>query len=248
MAGVKVLLNKILTKTTGYHLANSTKGKLMEFLMSDWVRSLNIDGVIDVGGNTGQFAQRVLSVWPAIPMVSFEPDPEPFAQLIRLQQAHPSFRAENCALGREEGTKSFFRSGFSPTSSLMEPTEEQLKHFPQAQTSEVIEVQVSTLDRMLTSHLHNAERLLLKIDVQGFEKEVLLGASKTLERVSLIYVELTFVEYYQGQPLFDEVYRYLVGCGFEFRGVVGSLQAGENNEPTQIDAVFLTTSRSIKSQ
>ena len=242
MKGAKVLLNRFLTSTTGYHLASSNKGKLFDFLTSSWVKSLKIDGVVDVGGNTGQFAQRLLSIWPTIPMVSFEPDPLPFAELLRLQDSYGSFKAENCALGREEGNASFFRSGFSPTSSLMEPTDEQLKHFPKAQTSGVIEVIVSTLDQMLINHLVGTERLLLKIDVQGFEKEVLLGATETLRRVSLIYIELSFVEYYQGQPLFDEVYRYMVERGFEFRGVVGTLQAGDNHEPTQVDAVFLNTS------
>ena len=55
----------------------------------------------------------------------------------------------------------------------------------------------------------------------------------------MIYIECSFKEFYKGQPLFDDIYRLLYAEGFIFKGVVDQLNAGKNNEPTQIDAIFV---------
>ena len=60
---------------------------------------------------------------------------------------------------------------------------------------------------------------LLKIDVQGYELEVLHGCASLLPRFSYVYIECSFKELYAGQALAAEVIDHLYGRGFELRGV-----------------------------
>jgi hypothetical protein len=65
---------------------------------------------------------------------------------------------------------------------------------------------------------------------------VLEGCS-TLEYASFIYVELSFVELYEGQALFEEVAAYLFGRGFTVMGVFNQVSTARFG-PTQADFLF----------
>jgi hypothetical protein len=81
-----------------------------------------------------------------------------------------------------------------------------------------------------------ARPTLLKIDVQGGEFEVLSGISD-YAAIDLIYIELSFVELYIGQPLFDDVYAFLRQRGFQLRGLFNASSTTAFGL-TQVDALF----------
>jgi len=58
-------------------------------------------------------------------------------------------------------------------------------------------------------------QLLLKVDVQGYELEVLKGATATLEKCSYVYLECSEIELYDGQALRKDVDSYLATHSFE---------------------------------
>ena len=60
---------------------------------------------------------------------------------------------------------------------------------------------------------------LLKLDVQGFELEVLRGCEELLECFAYVYAECSFVELYSGQALAHDVIGWLAGRGFVLGGV-----------------------------
>ncbi len=55
----------------------------------------------------------------------------------------------------------------------------------------------------------------LKIDTQGSELDVLMGAEKSLENCTSVEVEVSYQAGYQGQPLFKDVDHFLQSRGFE---------------------------------
>jgi hypothetical protein len=61
-------------------------------------------------------------------------------------------------------------------------------------------------------------RTLLKIDVQGFEYETLVGVGTRLKEFDAIYVECSFIELYVGQKLANEVTAILHAHGFSENG------------------------------
>jgi hypothetical protein len=80
---------------------------------------------------------------------------------------------------------------------------------------------------------------MLKIDTQGFEKNVLLGGTEMLKRVRLIIVETSFGELYKDQPRFPEIYRMLQERGFEYRGSWDQFHNPKDGAPIQQDGIFL---------
>ena len=76
--------------------------------------------------------------------------------------------------------------------------------------------------RRLDDVLHDValdKPALLKLDVQGFELEVLKGSLETLKRIDYVYLEASFIELYKGQPLATEVITWLADHGFNLSGV-----------------------------
>ena len=78
---------------------------------------------------------------------------------------------------------------------------------------------------------------LLKIDVQGYELEVLKGASALLSAIDAIYVEVSWVELYKGQALHDEVEALLLDAGFKQAEVFN--EENYKGELIQADMLFL---------
>jgi len=235
---MKSSINKILNKATGYQLTKPLRNSLEILLKSPWFQSFQFKTVIDVGANVGQFAKVVRAAMPTTQIYSFEPIPKDFEILKNKFIGDGKFKAINKAVGNTEGTVTFEVNDFSPTSSILPTTQLQKDFYPITGEVQKIEVPITTLDQF-SSELELKGLILLKIDVQGFEDKVVLGAQSFLTKVAVVYVECSFKEFYQGQPLFNEIYQLMLSNGFEFRGVGDQLNAGANGEPTQVDAIFV---------
>ncbi len=80
--------------------------------------------------------------------------------------------------------------------------------------------------------------LLVKIDVQGFEGEVIRGGEAVLGRAKIVIVETTFVELYVGQPLFGTIHEQLSRLGFAFQGNLSQLWNPEDGRILQADSLY----------
>jgi len=80
---------------------------------------------------------------------------------------------------------------------------------------------------------------LLKIDVQGLEKQVLDGGKETIKKVKVIIIETSYISLYKDQPLFDDVHDQLAKVGFRFHGNLGQLLHPTDGSILQGDSVFI---------
>lgn len=171
--------------------------------------------VVDVGASRGQFALFAATRFPEARIISFEPLPEPRAELTQLLgsriEIHPT------AVGSSPGTVPMNLSRSDDSSSILAIGEEQERIFPGTDAVGSIEVEVVTLDQSLDLPLERP--CLLKIDVQGLELEVLQGAAETLANVDEALIECSFIELYQGQAMADEVVSHALGAGLRLVGV-----------------------------
>ncbi len=78
---------------------------------------------------------------------------------------------------------------------------------------------------------------LLKIDVQGFELEVLRGTGDLLSAFEHVYVEASFEALYEGQALADDVIAHMLAAGFTETGR-HNLSIGPDGAPIQADFLF----------
>jgi FkbM family methyltransferase len=182
--------------------------------------------VFDVGANVGQTARAFLRAFPDAIIYSFEPDPGSFQKLFEATAGQRRVRPYNVALGREEGNAKLFRFKFDQTNSLLPKARGAEQYVADAEyLTEVGEVPVEVTCIESFCRKHGVEKIdLLKIDTQGYELEILNGAQGLLSSaaVSLIYIEVCFVRYYEGQPLFPEIYQFLYDRGYRFVGLYES--------------------------
>lgn len=179
---------------------------------------LEIDLLIDVGGNEGQFARFARKrLGYQGPLITFEPIPELARKLRQAAQSDPNWTNVNAALGEVARRDTFNIMKSSPMSSLLNPSQDSTMHLSSFnEVSSSIEVEVDTLDDYLAKspHLAGHRNIYLKLDVQGFEKKVLEGAQKSLPRVSAMQAEFSVIPLYQNQPDYKEMQQYIEDCGY----------------------------------
>jgi len=173
--------------------------------------------VIDVGANRGQFSLFAARRFPAAELHCFEPLPEALEVLTSTLSAHRRLRVYRVALGASGGTGTFNVATSDDSSSLLTATGTQTASFPKAEVAERRPVEVARLDDVLFP-AELSRPCLLKVDVQGYEFEVLRGAETLLDAVDELLIECSFVELYRGQPLAAEIVGYCAEKGFPLAG------------------------------
>jgi len=203
-----------------------------------WLETLGIGTLVDVGANTGQFAQHFREIRPDSLIYSFEPLRDCFDELQKTMASMPGFTAFNVALGESDGEAVFFRSEFSPSSSLLSMGESHKELFP---FTRVVTPQTVTL-RRLDSYLDEITvrgGLFVKIDVQGAEAQVLGGGRRVLSGAVAVLAEVGYFSLYKGQTTLQEISGFLDDCGFAFMGMVDQYLRPSDSLPVYGDALFV---------
>ncbi len=214
--------------------------ELTRFPIKQFMNQYRFDVVIDVGANVGQFACELRDeVGYSGRIVSFEPLSSAFAILNRKVERDPEWHAINVALGSEAGRSTIHVTGNSASSSLLEMLPKHVEAAPHAAVVSTESVEVRRMDDLFGEIVHDDERALLKIDAQGFELEVLKGASRSLERISGILIELNLGALYAGAPLAEEVMAQLRQSGFEPFWFVPGFRDPRTQQLLQMDGYFV---------
>lgn len=178
------------------------------------LKSLPIDGILDVGANRGQFSLACCLSQPKTPIVAFEPIPGEAKTFRAVHANHNRIELFESALGDSPGQATLHLSRSADSSSLLPIGKRQKELFPGTQEIDSIIVPVQRLDD-LCKHWNCRTQQLLKLDVQGFELNVLQGATETLKSCAFVYAECSEVTLYEGQALRPEVSRFLQSHGFK---------------------------------
>ncbi|MEM6794096.1 MAG: FkbM family methyltransferase, partial [Acidobacteriota bacterium] len=230
MSGAGLLLRAAATRAVGafgLELRRKAPSAPQPRPESRLLERYGVEALFDVGANVGMSAQAVRRGGFAGTIVSFEPVSHLFSALEKAASADPLWEVENVALGAGPGRATIHVSGgHAGASSLLEMTENVRRHAPDQRVVGSEEIDVSTLDLMLEKHYPQGERCFLKLDVQGFEKRVLEGGSRALDRVVGIKCEMSVVENYRDETLMTEMFPYLYDLGFRLLHVEGGKHFG----------------------
>ena len=205
----------------------------------DLMRHHAITTVLDVGANEGQYAVELREHGYGGQIVSFEPITQPFEVLARKAAADPQWDAMQLALGESQGEMDIFVSAKSVFSSFKGLSDYSKQNFQGAAAERTERVRIERLDGFLAQQSLDLGRTYLKIDTQGFEKEVLVGAGETLHQIRVVQAELALQPLYEGQESWIETIRWMEAQGFR------TVLAKENGidrarcELLELDVVFL---------
>ena len=214
--------------------------EIYEALDQRWLRDLNIRTVLDIGSNTGHFAFAINALMPSANIYSFEPLPECFEELATRAKNTPNMKVFNLALGNQSGSLEFKRSSSNLSSSFLEMTDLHKTAFPETADSETTVVKIERLDDVYQK-LDIQEPILLKIDVQGFEDQVIAGGMDVVNKATVIIIETSFCKLYEKQPLFDDIYSILLSHNYCYAGALETLKDPNTGRILQEDSIFISS-------
>lgn len=162
-----------------------------------------VEQVLDVGANEGQFASKLRLLGYRGEIVSYEPIAAVFERLAARSSRDSSWRIIRTAVGSSSGEAEIHVTENTAMSSLLDPSSEFADRDPAAKVARSERVPVGRLDELAPLAAGNR---FLKIDVQGSEADVLDGAEAVLETCAGVQVELSLATpFYEGEATSHEL-------------------------------------------
>lgn len=196
--------------------------------------------VFDVGANVGQFGCELRRhVGYRGRIVSFEPMKAAHDALCRLAARDGAWEvAPRAAIGAAAGTIAINVSSNSVSSSVLPMLELHAKAAPDSRYGNSEQVRLAPLDALSLDYLRDDSVAFLKVDTQGYESEVLNGATRTLARAVGLQLEMSLVPLYQGQALMPGLIERVNSLGFDLWGISPTFAHGDTGRMLQVDATF----------
>ena len=204
------------------------------------LRYLRVDLVLDVGANEGQYAASLLDGGYRGQILSFEPLSRAHATLTARAAGYARWAVlRRAAIGDHPGVATIHVAGNSVSSSFLSTLEAHLAAAPESATVGEEEVDMVCLDDAAAPYLNAATAILLKVDTQGFEWQVLDGASQVLQAAVAVQLELSLVPLYEHQRLWLDYVRRLSELQFDLYFAYPAFTDERTGQTLQLDAMFV---------
>lgn len=204
---------------------------------ASFLKARDVDLVIDVGANVGQFARRVRKAGYRGQILSFEPVGAVHAKLARRAAADGRWQTIRSAVGERSGEVTIHVSHHTEYSSIKGASDYGVERDSNMAGARDETVPLMRLDDV--PEVAGYARPFLKIDTQGYERNVLDGAAGLLPRLVGLQLELPLVHIYEDVWNFAEAVSYMDSHGFvpaQFRGV--SVSDDATTSSVEVDCVF----------
>jgi len=194
--------------------------------------------IIDIGAHRGEWSKQVSRIFPKARLYLIEADPTQNSTLTEVARELEGSTAYIQALvGADSATDvPYFLMG-SGSSVLSEKTT-----FPRTR----IALPMTTVDALLGA-VDLTPAIFMKLDVQGYELEVLRGSSNTLRHVEVVLMEVSLLEYNEGAPLLAEVVLFMKSIRFVAFDICGGLRRQSDGALFQMDVIFVREDSFLRS-
>ncbi|KUO49473.1 MAG: FkbM family methyltransferase [Sphingomonadales bacterium BRH_c3] len=183
-----------------------------------FLKTFEVDCVFDVGANHGQYARMLRrDVGYKGLILSFEPAPQVFQPLMKGTEHDRDWYAFHMALSDSDGTAPFHIMAGDQCSSLNAPALEMPEPFSEInRVVETVDVQLRRLDGLFNEFADQFgfKRPYLKLDTQGHDRQVTMGAGKCLHRFLGIQTELAVRMIYEHATDYRQMIADLEVAGF----------------------------------
>lgn len=201
--------------------------------------SYRIDTVLDVGANTGQFAQSLRDdLGYTGRIISFEPLSSAFDGLQRNAATDPAWEVLNIALGDTDETQVINIAGNSYSSSILNMLPTHLHSAPESAYVGTETIQVRTLDSLFRELCKSPGNVFMKVDTQGFESRVLKGAERSLEQIDTVQLEVSLIPLYESELLLSDMCLAMSNRGYTLVALENGFTDEASGQLLQIDGIF----------
>lgn len=205
------------------------------------LNSFDFNLVLDIGANSGQFAESLIDYGFTGEIISFEPTSFAYSQLLKRAEKYNNWNiADKCAIGSKKGELAINISKNTVFNSIKTIKSDYADYNNDAQIVGVETVTVETLDDLNGKLFNVSNKTFLKIDTQGFEKEVLAGATNVLAKVGGVKLEVPLQAIYNDVSLqLKEIINFFDDKGFLCVSINEVAVNNENGLVNEVDAIFL---------
>lgn len=197
-----------------------------------------IDLLFDVGANIGQYGIMARTLNYKGRIVSFEPLNDAFEKLKKASMNDSQWTINHFALGDIATKNTINIAGNSGSSSILKMESKHVETLPESEYIGTQEIEIKTLNTVFDSFYKQGNKVMLKIDTQGYEKNVLEGADQVLDKITLIQLEMSLIPLYQDEILFTEMVQYMEGKGFTLIALENGFSDSKTGELFQVDGIF----------
>lgn len=208
--------------TEHFRRAKDLEGFLLREHLGQLLKQFEVNCVIDVGANAGQYALGLRRLGYDGHIVSFEPVGALYERLKTLSEADPKWSVHRLALGGRDGEAEINVTRADVFSSLLKPNDASARHFGNgAEVTAIERVPLRRLDTVLDELLaHLPEpRAFLKMDTQGYDLEVFAGLGRWAGRAVGLQSEVSLIPIYEGMPRMSDSLSAYEAAGFEVAGL-----------------------------
>lgn len=228
----------LMFQVCGYDFLRYTENNFVSLRRARIIQAQKITLVLDVGASEGTYPLELRQSGYRGRIISFEPLSDSFRILQQHADEDSLWSCENVAVGDSDEMIEINISGHITSSSILPISKSHLAAMPSSVTVSKEKVKMVRLDSCSALFGRN-ENIYLKIDVQGFEKHVLEGATETLKQTRAIELELSLVPMYEGGCLWAEMLDYLSDLGFAIASVEPVFFDPRTGKLLQIDGIFV---------
>lgn len=187
--------------------------------------------VVDVGAYVGNWTRMAKSIFPESKVLMVEAQPSKEPEMRRACAEHPpgevSYRITLLGPEEREGVRFYELETGSSVLSEQSSIARTEATYP-----------MRTLDAVLSEAGFGGADLL-KLDVQGYELEVLKGAGRTLEGAEVVLMEVSLLRVNEGAPLLADVLQFMGERGFRAYDICSFIRRPLDNALWQSDFIFV---------
>jgi FkbM family methyltransferase len=228
-----------LFNSFGYQISKYPSGGILDLRRRMLLLNhFSINKILDVGANKGQYASTMRKLGFKGEIISFEPMKQAFTELKKASSSDSLWTAENFALGATDSEAVINIAGNSISSSLFNMLPSHLKAAPGSGYIGTENIIIKKLDSVFPDHYKNDDSIFLKIDVQGYEKNVLDGAEQSLDKIEGIQLEMSLVHLYEGGILFAEMMNFLETKGYKLFSIENGFTDYKTGRLLSVDGIF----------
>lgn len=204
------------------------------------LQTLKINHVIDIGAASGQFARSIRDNGYKYKITSIEPLQVSWSKLNAQARRDKLWRVyPRAAMGSSAKLMLINRSENNDSSSFLLVTKKSIQAAPKSAQVQQEAVQVYSLDEVFNDIVNPADTILLKLDVQGYEDQVIKGARDSINLIKAALLEVSIVPMYENQATYQAIISMMGDLGFHpfafFKGYCNE----KTGESLQLDILFL---------